>query len=580
MNLCNSETSIEPLEESLFREYLGGRGLGIALLSKEISATIDPLSANAKIVFSTGPLTGTMAPGSSRVSVNFKSPLTGAYGFSLSGGHFGAEFKYAGYDALILEGQAESPRMLIIEDDRAELRNADDYWGMNCIDAQDAIRRDLDKDFEIAAIGPAGENLVKYASILFGRRAAGRCGGGAVLGSKRLKAIAIRGEKDLELRDLERFDDLVKKIVDVVRKDPEMVDYRNYGTPSLVETLNEFGMLPTRNFQTGIFDSAEKISGERMRETLVSRDSACFSCPVACGKVSSVNYKGKAYVTEGPEYETIYALGSDCGNDNLRSIALADLLCDQLGMDTMSVGNVIAFMMECRERNLLKGRLADFDMSFGEHARLAEMIEMIASRQGIGAQLAEGVRYLSRVVGADSEQFAMHVKGLELGGYDPRGAKGMGLAMATCERGGCHHAGGYTIYDELFSGKLDRFSHDGKGSLVSQLRKKQLIFDSVIMCVFYGGVVDLTTIAALLECLSGSDFSASMLKECAVRISNAERSFNHRAGLKRIDDDLPQRLKEAPMPEGPSEGQVVKLNVMLEDFYAASSWNSESAEPS
>jgi len=579
VDLSRRKVESESLQEEVFQGYLGGRGLGAVLLSREISPTIDPLSEDAKIILATGPLTGTMAFGSSRVSVNFKSPLTGIYGFSLSGGHFGAELKYAGHDAVILQGRSKSPVMLVIDQTEARLSGAEPYWTMDTIETHDAIRRDLGADFEIACIGPAGENLVKYANIIFGRRAAGRCGAGAVLGSKKIKAIAIRGDEPLELHDMKHFDENIRVILEAVKKDQEMIDYKLYGTPSLVQTLNELGMLPTRNFQTGVFDGAEEIGGERMRRKLVSRDSACFACAVACGKVSSIHYKGETAVTEGPEYETIYALGSNCGIKSIHSVAVSDYLCDRMGMDTITTGNVIAFLMECHEKGLLKDKLRDFEIRFGEHAKVPEIIETIARREGLGAEMAEGVRHLSHVVGQGSDQFAMHVKGLELGGYDPRGAKGEGLAMATSERGGCHHAGGYTMFAEVYSGKMDRFSSDGKGSLVKELRNKQLIFDSVIMCVFYSGIVYIDTVAKLMEYATGYNFTASSLLEAAERISNTERIFNFRAGVRRKDDTLPRRLMETPMPEGPCKGQRVALDPMLEQFYSECGWDSEDAAP-
>jgi aldehyde:ferredoxin oxidoreductase len=469
--------------------------------------------------------------------------------------------------------------MLIIDHGEPRFADAKSYWTMDTIEAQEAIHRDLGSDFEIACIGPAGENLVKYANIIFGRRAAGRCGGGAVLGSKNAKAIAVRGSESLELQDIERFDEDIRSILEAVKRDQEMIDYRLYGTPSLVQTLNELGMLPTRNFLTGVFDGAEEIGGERMRKKVVSRDSACFACAVACGKVSSIHYKGEDAVTEGPEYETIYALGSNCGINSIHSVAVSDYVCDRMGMDTITTGNVIAFLMECHGKGLLKGKLRDFRIRFGEHAKVPEIIETIARREGFGSEMAEGVRHLSRTVGQGSETFAMHAKGLELGGYDPRGAKGEGLAMATSERGGCHHAGGYTMFAEVYSGKMDRFSSEGKGALVKELRKKQLIFDSVIMCVFYSGVVYLDTVARLLKSATGYDFTPSSLQQAAERISDTERTFNFKAGTRRKDDSLPRRLTNSPMPSGPCKGQRVDLDPMLEQFYDACGWDSEDAAP-
>jgi len=563
----------------MFQEFLGGRGLGAALLSREISPKTDPFSQDARIIFVTGPLTGTMAPGSSRVSVNFKSPLTGIYGFSLTGGHFGAELKYAGYDAVILQGKSRSPTALVIDHGEPVFVNADSYWTMDTIETQEAIHSDLGADYEIACIGPAGENLVKYANIIFGRRAAGRCGSGAVLGSKNVKAIAVRGNESLELHDIRRFDENVRTILEAVKKDQEMIDYRLYGTPSLVHTLNELGMLPTHNFQTGVFGDADKIGGEHMREKLVSGDSACFACGVACGKVSSIRYGREVAVTEGPEYETIYALGSNCGINSIHSIAVSDYVCDKMGMDTMTTGNVIAFLMECQERGLLEDRLQEFKLKFGEYSEVPETIETIARRKGIGSDLAEGVRHLSQVVGQGSEDFAMHAKGLELGGYDPRGAKGEGLAMATSERGGCHHAGGYTMFPEVYSGKMDRFSSEGKGPLVRDARKKQLIFDSAIICVFYSGVVYLDAVAKLLQYATGHSFTPQSLQQAAERISNVERIFNSATGIGRKDDTLPRRLTESPMPEGPCKGQRVDLNQMLDQFYDACGWDPITAAP-
>lgn len=548
--------------------------MGSLYLYREVDQSVEPLGPANKLYFFTGPLTGTPFPGSARCCITTKSPLTEIYLYTVVGGLFGPELKFAGYDGIIIEGEGDKPVYICVIDDGVTIEDAKDYWGMTTSEVTEAIRKDANMDLKVACIGPAGENLVRYASVISHRRAAGRGGAGAVMGAKRLKAIAVYGSRDVAVADYDALRNLSVEVSKKAKENMTLKAYSKYGTPSIWMAINEVGILPTKNFQLGFWSKASELF-ERLEEHTIKRV-ACPYCPVACGKLRSVVKDGTEITTEGPEYETLYSLGSCCLNSDLTSIVETDKLCDEYGIDTISAGVSIAFAMECYEKGLLTSEeTGGLRLTWGNGEAIVELIRKIAHRDDLGDLLAEGTRRASRIIGGGSENFAMNVKGLELGGYDPRGAKGEGLAYATSERGGCHHAGGYVISAEIF-GDANRFTERDKGELVKRLRINQIIFDSAMACVFHSVIVDLDTLSHAIHHATGFHLSEERLTKIGERIMTVERLINVREGLSRKDDTLPPRLLKEPMPEGPSKGQTVNLRPMLDDFYRVCRWDKNS----
>ena len=571
VNLSRNKINIERVPRHLQKRFLGGRGLASWYIYQEVNQTVKPLSQNNKIYFFTGPLTGTMFPGSARCCITTKSPLTEIYLCSIVGGPLGLELKRAGYDGLIIEGTSKEPVYIQIIDESITIEDARDYKGMTTTETLRSLQKDVDKKLKVACIGPAGENLVKYASIISHNRAAGRGGAGAVMGAKKLKAIAIYGSKSLTVANPDGLKSLCLEICKKSKQDPSLLGNAKYGTPSILPVINEVGILPTKNFIKSSWCATTHLFEELEKCTI--KNTGCPYCPVACGKLRSVKRDGVEIVTEGPEYETLYSLGSCCLNSDLGSIIEADKMCDEYGLDTISTGVSIAFAMECYDRGILTDKeTGGLKLEWGNGETILELIKKIAFREGIGNLLAEGTRKASKVIGKGSERFAMHVKGLELGGYDPRGAKGEGLSFATCERGGCHHSGGYAISAEIF-GAVDRFTEKGKGKLVKDLRVKEIIFDSAMACVLYSPILTLDTLANAINLAVGSSMDKDTLMKIGERIITVERLFNVREGNSRKDDTLPARLLKEPVSEGPCKGHTVNLDPMLDEFYRTCGWS-------
>lgn len=556
----------EPLDERLARRFIGGKGLGAKLLWDGVEAGIDPLGPQNPLIFITGPLTGTLAPTSARFTVVTKSPLTGIYLDSHVGGYWGPWLKFAGFDCLIVGGKASKPTYLWVHDGEAELKDATWLWGKGCWDTEKLLREVYPKA-KVASIGPAGEHLVRYACItteLY--RHAGRGGAGAVAGSKRLKAVVVEGNKRPIYANPERFKETVKKAFRRIRETPSMSIRRHYGTPYWVKPMNQGGLLPTRNFSEGVFEEADQISAERLRETLVIEDKGCYNCPVKCGKLSRVKGKYGCEV-EGPEYETIALLGSNCGIGSLEAIAKANALCDDLGLDTISTGNVLGFTAECGERGLIETK-----MRFGDADEAIRLIGKIAYREGAGDTLAEGVWRISKKVGG--REFAMHVKGMEIPGYDPRGAIGMALAYATSDRGACHQRA-WSARAELQGDLKPRHSIEGRARFIKEAQDERAACFSLVLCDFMPfGVEDFVD---LLKYATGFDYSQEEYLSCGERIWNLARLFNCREGIQRKDDALPKRFGEA-MPEGEAKGIRITqqmLDQMLDEYYELRGWDQQ-----
>ncbi len=577
VNLTDGTIKEEKISDEVLKMFIGGRGLGVKILYDELKPGVDPLSPENKIVILTGPLTGTAAPSSGRWCSVTKSPLTGTIHDSHSGGYFGPELKFAGFDGIIIEGVSEKPVYLWIHDGEAELRDASHLWGKDTHDTTDMICKELgDEKIKVACIGPAGENLVKIAGIINDKhRAAGRGGHGAVFGSKKLKAIAVRGTQRVPITSEEAFREAARRALDKIKESAvTSQSLPAYGTAVLVNIINEQGLFPTRNFQTGVFPTATRISGETMAETILVKKKPCWGCPIACGRVTKVPpwspYSGEG---EGPEYETIWAFGAQCGVDNLEAIAKANYLCNELGLDTISMGHVIGTAMELYEKGYIKPeQTRGVDLKFGNVEAVVELTWRTAYRSGLGDDLAEGSKRLAEKYGAP--ELSMDVKGQELPAYDPRGAQGHGLGYATSNRGGCHLRA-YMIAAEILGipEKLDPLTTEGKAKWVITFQDLFATCDSLVLCKFVTFAFGAEEFADMLSAATGWNLTADDVMKIGERIYNLERAFNIREGFKgREEDTLPKRLLEEPMPEGPVKGYVVKLNEMLDEYYSLRGW--------
>jgi len=574
INLTDQKISKEALDPQLFVDFLGARGLGARLLYEELEPKIDPLSYKNKLIFMTGPLEGTLAPGANKATVSFKSPLTETYSVSNCGGHFAVEMKFAGYDGIIIEGRSETPVYILINDDDVEIKDASHLWGKLTHETDKAIREELnDRDLEIACIGPAGESLVRFACIQADyHREFGRGGAGAVMGAKNLKAIVVKGTGYVEVENPKMLEEITKKVYKTLAESPKAQVRRMYGTPEMVKIINALGFWPTMNFSKGVFEEANKLEGPTMRDKVVIADRSCFSCPVACGKISYVKeglYAGT--VIEGPEYETMGLLGPNCGIGDIDAIIKATSICDLYGMDTISTGNAVGFAMECYEKGIIdKNDTGGIELKFGNISAYIQMVNKIAKREGIGNLLGEGVRRASKSLGA--EDFAMHVKGLELPAYDPRGVKGLALNYATAPRGGCHMKG-ITVGPEIAEG--NRLVTKGKAKLVKETQEVMAILDSLAVCSTMRFALDINDILKLFSAVTGLEIEKDSGMRIGERILNIERLFNIREGFGKRDDTLPKRFLSEPMPDGPGKGETVELPQMLDEYYELMGWDKE-----
>ena len=579
MNLSTGEVKVEEYDEELAKKWLGSRGLAIYFLLKEMDPKVDPLSPENKLLIMPGPLSGTSAPTGGRYNIVTKSPQTGFITMSNSGGYFGAELKFAGWDGIVVEGKADSPVYIYINDDQVEIRDASHLWGKLVSETEETIKKEIgSKKLHITSIGPAGENLVKFAAVINdGHRAAGRAGVGAVMGSKNLKAIAVEGHKRVPIADKQKFMLTVREKINKLKNDPVAGGgLPNYGTAVLVNIINSNGLYPTRNFQTGVFELAEEHSGEAMTAKYLIRNQPCYACPIGCGRVNKLTTVG---VTEGPEYESIWALGADLGINDLASIIEANHQCDEFGLDTISTGGTLAAAMELYE----KGYLKDEDLGneappfrWGNTEVLHYYIEKIAYRKGIGDKLAEGSYRFAESYG--HPEFSMSVKKLELPAYDPRGAEGHGLGYATNNRGGCHIKN-YMISPEILGYPYKMDPHDISDEKVKMLLVFQdltAVIDAAGLCVFTTFGLGADDFRDLLNAALGWDFSTEDYLKIGERIWNAERIFNLKAGLDPLrDDTLPKRFLEEPMPEGPNKGHTVRLKEMLPRYYKLRGWTED-----
>ncbi|USS40122.1 aldehyde ferredoxin oxidoreductase family protein [Thermococcus aggregans] len=577
VNLTTGEIKVEELKEEDAKNFIGGRGLASKILLEEIDPKVDPFSPDNKLIFATGPLTGTTAPTGGRYMVITKSPLTGFIASSNSGGFFGPELKYAGYDMLIIEGKADHPVYISIKDEDVEIKDASHLWGKRVGETTDKLLEEFgDKNARVACIGPAGEKLVRFANIMNDKhRAAGRSGVGAVMGSKNLKAVVVKGTKrQVELADKEKFMSVVKEKIKKIKENPITGGgLPQYGTAVLVNIINENGLYPTYNFQTGVFKYAHEQSGEALAAKYLVRNQPCFACPIGCGRVT---YHPAVGITEGPEYESIWALGADCGINDLASIVIANHLCDDFGLDTISTGATIAAAMELYEKGIIKQEeLGDAPpLRFGNSEVLHYYIEKIAKREGFGDKLAEGSYRLAESYG--HPEYSMSVKKQELPAYDPRGAEGHAVTYATSNRGGCH-VRGYMISPEILGVPVKLDPHDvseEKAKWVKIFQDLTAVIDSSGLCLFTSFALGAEDYAEMLNAATGFELTTDEWLKAGERVWNLERIFNLKAGLvPEKDDTLPKRLLEEPMPEGPNKGHVVRLHEILPKYYKLRGWD-------
>ena len=582
VDLTNEKATVEEVNPQTAKDFIGGRGWAIKYLYDEVDSTVDPLSPGNKLIFGTGPLTATPAPTGNRYTVVTKSPLTGALSCSNSGGVFPTEMKRTGFDMFVFEGRASRPVYLWVNDDQVEIRSAEHLWGKTVPQTEDTLLGETDPKARVACIGPAGERLVKVAAIMNDKhRAAARSGVGAVMGSKNLKAVVVRGTKKTPLAEPEAMRELCKLVRSEVNADVKKgSSLREYGTAYVPPVTNEIGILPTRNFQTGVFEGVDNISGYVLKEKYLIRAKPCYGCPIACGRDTRVDdpiYGGEG---EGPEYETIAALGSSCGVDNLAAVTKANYLCNELGLDTISTGVTISCAMEMYEQGVLPESDVGRPLRFGDADAVIALIQEIAYRRGFGDALAEGSYRLASKYG--HPEFSITAKKLEFPGYDPRGAKGMGLLYATSNIGASHMAGDIA-YSEVFGvpEKIDPLTIEDKPRLIYRFEDAFAIIDAAGLCVFlsvrylFDPDVNLwpTRLTRLMNHATGAGYTEETLLEAGERIFNLERMFLLQAGFTQADDTLPQRMLEEPLPDGPAEGHVVELDQMLPQFYQLRGWD-------
>ena len=589
VNLTNGEIGEEFPDEETIKMYLGGAGLATKYLIDEVPRGTDPLSPENLLIFMTGPLTGTPSPSTGRYSVVAKSPLTGFWGEANSAGFWGRDLKRSGFDGVIFEGKSSKPLYLITEDGKAELKDARHLWGKNTSETTKLIREELGDNFNVACIGIGGENLVKYAAIMndcdkpnYGR-AAGRCGMGAVMGSKNLKAIASRGKLKIKIANPEEYKAEARQRYDWVNQSLLKMTLEVFGTAAILDLVNAKGGLPTKNWQTGVFKDADMINGTAINETILTGRKPCFACPVACGRLSEIKEGKYKSAGEGPEYESVVSFGTMCGINDLGAITLAHFLCNEYGLDTISAGSTIAFAMECYEKEILSKEDAEgIDFSFGNSDSIIELVPKIAKREGIGDLLAEGSKRMAEKLGKNSIRFAMQVKGLELPAYDSRAAKITGLSFAVANRGGDHMTAfiegptfmsmPFMIVEDAEVGDILKENVEDT-EVVKNFEDAFGIFDAIGGCKFMGMVLTSEDWASLMSKLLGYDYTVADFKKTGERIYNLARIYNIREGLTRADDTLPARLLEDPLPEGPAKGEVVNLEPLLDAYYDYRGWD-------
>ncbi len=583
INLTTGEIKEEKVDPKVAKDYIGGRGLGIYYLNRDMDPKTDSFSPENIIVMAVGPLSATRIPTGSRYMIMTKSPLTGSVTCSNSGGKFPKEMKKTGYDALIFTGRSEKPVYLWVNNGKYELRSAEHLWGKTVNETTDILNKETLPDAKVACIGPAGERLVLFAAVMNDKdRSAARSGVGAVMGSKNLKAVVVKGDKDVPLYDEKEFKKLRSEALNKFREANKDITpvLRMYGTSYAVGSNQKVGILPTKNFQHGTFDKWESVSAETMVKKYLEKPKFCADCPIGCGRGTKVTDPGFEGEGEGAEYETIYALGPDCMNDNLGAVLKANYVCNNLGMDTISMGSAIACAMELYDRGYISQEDIGQSLEWGDSKAIVDFTEKTAYREGFGDILAQGSYRMAEQYG--HPELAMVSKKQDLAGYHPAGIQGLGLAYATSPIGASHMRA-QTAYFEVFGVPTLVDPHDWKTKpkLVRLHQEMSAITDSTGVCYFFAiryyvrPELEVTPegFCNFLNAVTGAGYTIEEVQKAGERIFNAERQFMVNAGFSRKDDSLPDRLTKTPLPDGPSEGLTVHLDDMLDEYYKLRGWD-------
>lgn len=573
VNLSTGEFSSETIDSQVIANYYGGRGLGIRMLWSEVGPKVAPLAPESKLILTTSPLVGTLAPGACKLVLTFKSPLTSGCFMSLCGGSIAPELRFAGYDALIIQGKAEKPSYLFLEGEQVHIKDASDIWGEFTYDTDRIIKeREGDEKLKIACIGPAGEKMVKYACIQAElHREFGRGGGGAVMGSKMLKALAIRGTRPVAVKSPAVLRESASKARKALQRSEKARIRKEFGTHENAIPVNELGFWPVRNFTEGVFDKITDVDMYRLKEFVIRKET-CYGCPIACGKICNYPSSDGIAHSVAPEYESISMCGPNCGISQLDVILEILRLCDSYGIDTISTGTAVSMVMEAYERKLIDNKVTNgLALNFGAEEETLELVRKIGEREGIGDLLAEGVKTAAEKLGVP--ELAMEVKGLGMPAYDPRGAKGMGLTYATAAEGASHMRSP-VMFQEIGTGT--RLREDHKARMVVDAQIAMAIVDSMCLCSSMRFALSPRNMLDFLEAVTGMEFSSEEANIVGRRILTLERMYNYREGFHNRDDYLPRRFLNEPLA-GPSEGETVDLGVMLRDYYSEMGFDDEGA---
>jgi aldehyde:ferredoxin oxidoreductase len=586
VNLSTGQISMESLDRQVLRDYIGGTGLGVHLMYAEVHPDTDPLGPDAKLMFLTGPITASRLGTAGRFQVCFLSPLTGILCDSSSGGHWGARLKQAGYDVLIIEGKADQPVYLNIENGEASLRAADQLWGKDTFETQELIQAQIGRpDTCVLCIGPAGEHLILYSSIMNdAARTAARGGTGALMGSKNLKAIAVSGNRTIEMADPEGFTRTALAINKQNATAEGIATLRELGTPRVMDNNWPLGDIPVKNWSVGSYEQiCTSLGGKRMRDTILVKHNACHYCSIGCSRWVKITEGPYQMDAPGPEFETLGALGSICLIDDLNAVSYAAHLCNRYGLDTITCGTSIAFAMECYEKGLItREDTGGIELTWGNKDTVIAMIKAIAYAEGFGAFLGLGTRKMAQMIGNNSIDFAVQVKGLELPLHDPRAFFSWAASYATSPRGGCHLHGMSSIYEQKqdplpewgLTGFYPRQSNEGKGKMARVAQNWSQLLDSMVLCYFASFTLKPSDLAALLNSATGFNYSIEELNRIGDRINTLYRAYNYRCGIRRSDDTLPARVLE-PLADGGTGGQVPDLEAQLAEFYAFRQWEAD-----
>jgi aldehyde:ferredoxin oxidoreductase len=578
VDLSSGRVDCRELDKEVAEKYIGGKGLGIHTLFNRMPMGCDPLSPENILVFATGPLTGSAAPASGRMEVCTKSPATGLWLDSNAGGSLGPEFKYAGYDALIITGASDSPVIILIEDGKVSIVPAPDYWGLDTIETHKKIKDTYSNEHRVACIGPSGENLSPLAGILTEYRSFGRGGAGAVMGSKKLKAVVVNGTGYLNTAEYKEFSRMVREATNELSNAPDTGSAKpEFGTNVILSLMDHTGIHPNMNFNRSTLDV--KPIDEFEVQRFFERHRACFSCTIRCSKISRVKEGPlKGAFTEGPEYETVWSFGGQCGNNDIPTIIEAEHLCDAYGLDAVSVGNVVGFLMDCYARGLIGPEDTNgLELTWGNHEAILEVVRLIGMNEGPGCSWALGVKRLEEII-SGAHGLGAHVKGMELPAYDPRASKGMALAYATSDRGGCHLRS-WPIGEEIMntSSPLGLHTTEFKPELVKSQQDYYCLVNCSGLCLFAAFTLSLEQIAPLFASLTGIESfgSGEYLLQAGERVNNLVRLFNLREGLTADQDSLPERFKTQPLADGPCKGETVDVSELVQTYYKVRGWTAD-----